>query len=169
MLPLEPPPVDTYAQAISTTLLLIQGAANADEDAMSDLIAEMHPRAASKVRAFAKVLADNEAVFAAEFDGRRVRLNSNADVKRVIDALRDEDIGERSETLEGRLLGILPESRAFECRLPDGRLIRGKVDRALQDIAQFKKRWESVDAKLTFRVISVRAKERHVLAGAAEP
>ncbi len=167
MLPLGPPPVDTYAQAISTTLSLIQGAAIADEDAMSDLIAEVHPRAASKVRAFAKVLADNDAVFAAEFENRQVRLSSSSDVKRVIDALRDEDIGERTEALEGRLLGILPESRVFECRLPDGRIVRGKVDRAVEDIARFKSRWESVDAKLTFRVISVRAKERHVLVGAA--
>jgi hypothetical protein len=166
-LPPGPPSPDNYALAISTTLSLIQEAANADEDAMSDLIAEIHPRAAAKVRAFAKVLADSGALFAAEFEGRRVRLDSHDDVARVMDALKDEDIREQPETMRGRVLGILPESRAVECRLADGRVIRGKVDRSVEDIVEFKRSWENVDAGLAFRVISIRAKERFVLVSAS--
>ena len=107
--------------------------------------------------------------FAAEFEGRRVRLNEGAEVQRVLVALRDEDIAERAEEQNGVLLGILPESRRFECRIADGRVILGKVDRALPDIADFKVTWENKDALLSFRVVSVRANQRFILTAAGEP
>lgn len=160
---------DPYVLAIARTLALIADAASSDEEGMSDLIAEIHPRAATKVHAFAKVLADAGAGFAAEFEGRRVRLNEGAEVQRVLDALRDEDIAERAEEQNGVLLGILPESRRFECRIADGRVISGKVDRALPDIADFKVTWENKEALLSFRVVSVRANQRFILTAAGEP
>jgi hypothetical protein len=160
---------DPYASAIATTFKLIADAASSDEEGMSDLIAEIHPRAATKVHAFAKVLSDAGAGFAAEFEGRRVRLNEGAEVQRVLDALRDEDIAERTEEQNGVLLGILPESRRFECRIADRRVISGKVDRALPDIAGFKATWENKDARLSFRVVSVRKNQRFILTAADEP
>ncbi len=184
---------DPYASAIATTFKLIADAASSDEEGMSDLIAEIHPRAAAKVHAFAKVLSDAGAGFAAEFEGTRVRLNEGAEVQRVLDALRAEDITERTEELNGNaapripktstpediterteelngvLLGILPESRGFECQVADGRVISGKVDRALPDIASFKTTWENKEALLSFRVVSVRANQRFILTAAGEP
>lgn len=100
-------------------------------------------------------------------EGRRVRLETNADVAKVMDTLKDEDISERPETFPGQILGILPESRAFECRLDDGRLLRGKVDRSIEDILAFKRQWELIEASLRFRVIAVRKKERYVLMDAS--
>jgi hypothetical protein len=132
---------DPYVSAIATTFALLADAAVSDEEGVSDVVAEIHPRAAAKVQAFAKVLSDAGAGFAAEFDGRRVRLNEGDDVQRVLDALRDEDISEDTEQHVGMLLGILPESRRFECRLSDGRLISGRVDRAVPDMSDFKATW----------------------------
>jgi hypothetical protein len=160
---------DPYASAIATTFKLIADATSSDEEGVSDLIAEIHPRAATKVHAFAKVLSDAGAGFAAEFEGRRVRLNEGAEVQRVLDALRDEDIAERTDEQNGVLLGILPESRRFECRITDGRVIAGKVDRALPDIARFKATWENKEALLSFRVVSVRTNQRFILTAAGEP
>ena len=162
----EPAP---YALAIATTFKLIADATSSDEEGMSDLIAEIHPRAAAKVHAFAKVLSDAGAGFAAEFEGRRIRLDEGAEVQRVLDALNDEDIAERTEEQTGVLLGILPESRRFECRVADGRVISGKVDRALPDIASFKATWENKQALLSLRVVSVRANQRFILTAAGEP
>ena len=160
---------DPYASAIATTFNLIADAASSDEEGMSDLIAEIHPRAAAKVHAFAKVLSDAGAGFAAEFEGGRVQLNEGGEVQRVLDALKAEDIAERTEEQIGVLLGILPESRRFECRIADGQVISGKVDRALPDIASFKASWENKEALLSFRVVSVRANQRFVLTAAGEP
>lgn len=166
LFPAAPEPIDPYADAITTTLKLLDQAATEDEDAISDLVAEVHPRAAAKVRAFAKVLNDHEALFAVAFEGRQVRLDTEAQVRRVVDSLADEDISENNETHAGTLLGVLPESRAFEARLTDGAIIHGKIDRAVHDIIGFKAQWEGNEASLALRVIRVRANRRFVLTGA---
>jgi len=95
--------LDPYVSAIATTFALLADAAVSDEEGVSDVVAEIHPRAAAKVQAFAKVLSDAGAGFAAEFDGRRVRLNEGDDVQRVLDALRDEDISEDTDQHVGVL------------------------------------------------------------------
>jgi hypothetical protein len=159
--------VDPYVEAINTTLALLDEAATDDEDAISDLVAKVHPRAAAKVRAFAKVLADHHALFAAAFEGKQVRFDEGAQVRRVVDALKDEDISEDDETHTGTLLGVLPHSRDFEARLHDGALVRGKVDRGLGELSVFKQTWESVEACLRFRVVHVRTNRRYVLTAAA--
>jgi hypothetical protein len=66
-------------------------------------------------------------------------------------------------------MGILPESRRFECRLDEGQLISGWVDRDLEYIGAFKTNWENKKARLTFRVVSVRTNQRFMLVGAARP
>lgn len=160
---------DPYARAIERTFELIKDAASSDDEGMSDLIAEIHPRAAAKVRAFAKVLSDHDAGFSAEFEGKSVHLNRGIEVEHVLDALKDEDIDEHSEEHSGILRGILPESRRFECRLDEGQLISGWVDRDLEDIGAFKTNWENKKARLTFRVVSVRTNRRFILVDAARP
>ncbi|MFB1488842.1 MULTISPECIES: hypothetical protein [unclassified Thiocapsa] len=57
---------DPYAWAIERTFDLIKDAASSDDEGMSDLIAEIQPRAA------AKVLSDHGAGFAAEFEGKNI-------------------------------------------------------------------------------------------------
>ena len=160
---------DPHVEAITTTLRLLDEAATDDEDAISDLIAEIHPRAAAKMRAFASVLAEHDALFAVAFGDRQVRFDSHAQVKRVVESLAESDISEADETHTGTLLGVLPESRRFEARLADGQAVHGKVDRAVPDIATFKQRWENQAASLAFRVVRVRTRSRHILTGAKAP
>lgn len=157
---------DPHVQAITTTLQLLGEAASDDEETISDLIAEIHPRAAAKVRAFADVLHDNDALLAVAFADRQLRFDNKEQVRRVVDALVDSDISEQTEQHPGTLLGVLPESRLFEARLPDGKLIQGKIDRTVSDIANFKQTWENRPATLTFRVVRVRTRSRHILTAA---
>lgn len=160
-------PEDAYAAAIVTTMTLLEKAAAQDDDAMSDLIADVHPRAAAKIKVFAEILASYDAGFAAEFDSRTVRLASGEDALRVVTALRGEDIHVDEEEHVGALLGVLPESRQFECRLAGGRVVRGKVDRAVSPIQDFKAAWENKNVTLRFRVVTVRSRARYVLLSAA--
>ncbi len=160
-----PAPEDPYFKAIGTTLALLEKAHQQDDDAVSDLVAEVHPRAAAKIRAFAEVLVAHDAGFSAAFGGRHVRLEAGEDARRVTAALRGEDIGEREETVHGSITGVLPETRRFECRLDDGRLLQGTIDRSA-DPQALKAHWVDKPARLVFRIVKVRARERHVLLGA---
>ncbi len=156
---------DPYADAIATTLALLDQAATDDEDAISDLVAKVHPRAAAKIRAFAKILCDHRAVFATSFEGKHVRFDDEAQVRRVVDSLNDEDISEEIEAVAGTLIGVLPHSREFEARLRDGAIIRGKFDATLTETAKLKQRWEDEPALLRLRVVRVRSTRRYVLLG----
>lgn len=179
-LELPPPPVDEpqnvlfpdretdpHIEAIAITMRLLDEAASDDEDAISDLIAEIHPRAAAKVRAFASVLAENGALFAVSFSEKQVRFDSDVQVKRVIESLADSDISEHDEQHTGTIIGVLPTSRRFEAKLEDGSVVHGKVDRSVMDINDFKAKFENQKAKLEFRVIRVRTQSRYILTGAA--
>ncbi|RVU40709.1 hypothetical protein EA187_19765 [Lujinxingia sediminis] len=72
---------DTFALAIATTLSRLKEAwtTAAHGEAVSGEIGEVGGQAADKVWAFVKVLVDHDAVFAAEFEGRQVRLRSFRD------------------------------------------------------------------------------------------
>lgn len=155
-------------EAIESTFTLIEQAASLDESAVSDLIADIHPRASAKVRAFAKVLADHQALFAAEFKGRQIRLDRAEQVQYIVDCLDDADIHERTETLSVIVQGILPEARRFEARLENGEVVNGKIDRSLPRVMEFKSEVENSPHRLLFRVVNVRANRRYVLMGYAE-
>lgn len=155
---------DLHVEAIHTTLRLLGEAATGDEDRLSDLIAATHPRAASKVSAFAKVLAENNALFAVAFDGEQVRFDRDEQVRRTIEALADADISEEEAQHRGTLLGVLPHARSFEVELEhDGAPISGRVDRSITDIMALNKQWVGQLALLTFRVVRVRNRSRYIL------
>ena len=154
--------LDPHVEAIETTLRLLDEAATDDEDAISDLIAEIHPRAAAKVRNFAQVLAEHAALVAVAFREKQLRIDDDAKIQRVIEALADADISETDEMHYGTLLGVLPESRRFEARL-SGKVVSGKVDRSVTDIPAFKQRWENQTALFVFRVVRVRTRSRYIL------
>ena len=158
-------PSDPYATAIAKTLKLLEVAKEQDDDAMSDLISEVHPRAAAKIRELAEVLSTHEAGIAAEFEQQKVVLDPAGDARRVADALQKEDINEREDALAGVLLGVFPEARRFECRLSEGNtVIHGRLDRSV--IVDELKVWIDKKARLDFRIIKVRTRERYVLRGA---
>lgn len=160
---------DPYVEAIATTLRLLDQAAREDDDAVSDLIAEIHPRAAAKVRAFAAVLDDHDARFAVAFRGKQVRLDAPEQVRRVMATLAESNISEQDETHQGTLLGVLPASRRFEARLAERGVVSGRVGQEVADIAAFKGQWENKEAQLTVRVVRFRSRIRYVLLDAVAP
>lgn len=158
-------PVDVYAEAIETTFALLDQAAKRDEQAISDLVTKVHPRAAKKVWAFAKVLAEHQAVFTATFEGKQVRFDDDDQVRRVMEALAENDISEERELRSGTLLGILPEAREFEARLDDGTIVRGKIHGSVEPLMEVKAAWENKPASLRLRIVRVRTTRRYELMG----
>lgn len=159
---------DPHVSGITTTLDLLAQAATVDDETLSDLIADIHPRAAAKVAAFAKVLADNDALVSVAFRKHVLRLEHKDAVQRVVTALAETDISERNESIEGTLLGVLPESRLFEARLHHGELVKGKVDRSVDDISELKEQWENKPAQLRLSIVQVRTQQRFRLVGIEE-
>jgi hypothetical protein len=167
LLPGSEPP-DPYVDAITTTFNLISQSASMDENAITDLVADIHPRAAAKVRAFAKVLFDHHALFAAEFEGRQIRLDRHEEVQHVMELLDGDNINETFQTLPATIQGILPDARVFEAKLAAGEVVKGKIDRSLPNIQDFKAMVENATTLLQFRVVNVRSNRRYVLMGTAE-
>jgi hypothetical protein len=167
LLPGSKPP-DPYVDAITTTFNLISQSASMDENAITDLVADIHPRAAAKVRAFAKVLFDHHALFAAEFEGQQIRLDRHEDVQHVMELLDSDNINETIKTLSATIQGILPDARVFEAKLDTGEVVKGKIDRSLPNIQEFKAMAENTTTLLQFRVVNVRSNRRYVLMGTAE-
>jgi len=161
-------PTDPYVDAITTTFNLISQSASMDENAITDLVADIHPRAAAKVRAFAKVLFDHHALFAAEFEGRQIRLDRHEEVQHVMELLDGDNINETFQTLSATIQGILPDARVFEAKLTAGEVVKGKIDRSLPNIQDFKAMVENTTTLLQFRVVNVRSNRRYVLMGTAE-
>jgi hypothetical protein len=63
-------------------------------------------------------------------------------------------IGEDFESLDGQLIGTLPDGHMFEFRKPDGAVIRGRVDRAIStdQLLQWNLTLLNSDAKGRFKI-----------------
>lgn len=106
-----------------------------DDDELADIASETDPRALEKVRAFLKVLADNNAICTLQYGDGGVRFSNVGQVNRSLARLASDNLHETEEQLQGEFLGVLPNSRSFEFKLDDnGQVIRGKVSTRLQNL-----------------------------------
>jgi hypothetical protein len=164
---------DPYAEAIELTLNIIEKASTEEEDELTELIAEIHPRALTKARAFLEVLQKNKAFLGVSFNDKQLRLEKKEQIERVVAALAENDISEIPETHIGTLIGLLPKSRQFEAQIPsmNNNVIKGIIDRKAIDSDHELKAIRSLvdkEAKLEFRVVRVRTRTRYVLTNASQ-
>jgi hypothetical protein len=132
------------ATALERTQALLQSTLG-DDEALADIASEVDPRALDKVRIFLKVLADNSAVCALQYDGRGVRFTDVGQVNRSLARLAADNLRESEEQLRGAFVGVLPNSRTFEFSLSgDGQIIRGKVSPRLQDVGSINQHLHTV-------------------------
>lgn len=117
--------------AVERAMNLIDAAQEADEEKLSDLIADVHPRAAGKVREFVKLVVDARATFNLRVGERKSGLADVDSGQRVLVALRVEDVREDERTEKGRLW-VLPVGRQFELRTDD-ELLKGRISRGVAD------------------------------------
>lgn len=117
--------------AVERAMNLIDAAQNADEERLSDLIADVHPRAACKVREFVKLVVDEHATFNLRVGERKTGLASIDSGQRVLTALRVEDVREDERIVSGKLW-VLPVGRQFELKTND-EVLKGRISRGLTD------------------------------------
>jgi len=122
------------AMALDRTQTLLSSTLG-DDDELADIASETDPRALEKVRAFLKVLADNNAICTLQYGGRSVRFTDVGQVIRSLARLAADNLHESEDQLEGKFLGVLPNSRSFEFKLAsDEQIIRGKISPRLRNI-----------------------------------
>ena len=85
-----------------------------------------------------------------------------------MELLDDDNINETIQTLSAMIQGILPDARVFEAKLAAGEVVKGKTDRSLPNIQDFKAMVENTSTLLQSRVVNVRTNRRYVLMGTAE-
>jgi hypothetical protein len=104
-------------EAVEDTTQLIASLSAAADEEFEATLAGTQPRLVSAVQKFAKVLYDAGASARIVGDERRVAL-SIADVGRLSQRLGEVEVTDEVVPIDGVLLGVLPEARKFELRLP---------------------------------------------------
>jgi hypothetical protein len=113
----EQPAPDTQtpvALALEHAQRLLRDAAEADDEHLADTAAELDGRAVAKVRDFASLLAEHEAVCTLVVGDHGFRFTDAGQVRRCVDRLSARNMVEQEATLEGRLEGVIPARRTFE-------------------------------------------------------
>lgn len=119
-------------EAVEDTTQLIATLSNAEEDEFEAALETTQPRLVAAVQKFAKVLYEAGASTRIVGDENRLALSID-DVGRLSRRLGEIEVMEEMVSIDGVLLGILPEARKFELRLPgeEGTALEGSVSEDL--------------------------------------
>ena len=118
--------------AVEDTTERISTLANAPDEEFEEELARTPPRLLAAVQKFATVLYSAGASTRIVGDERRVSLSID-EVGRLSRRLAEAEIAEEVWSIDGVLLGILPEARKFELKLPgdDEKTMKGSVSEDL--------------------------------------
>ncbi len=142
---------------------LFQMAMDGNDDALTELVDEIHPRAVKKAVDFLDVLKSNSAWFAMEFREHTFRFSDVNQVQMSIDKLSDDNIREETEQYNGKFQGILPSSRTFEFKAGD-EIIKGKIGPMIGDPNILNQEYLDQAANITLHVTQVgQGKPRYTL------
>ena len=127
------PELSLVEMAIEQTKAIIE-ATIATDDELADAVSEVEPRAIEALRVFLSTMADQEAVCALEFKDTVFRFSDVGQVRRSEERLRQDNIHEVTEWIEGAFQGVLPKRRTFEFKIAaTEEIITGKVGADIPD------------------------------------
>lgn len=127
------PESTSVEQALDSLQGLLNSTLLDDEENITDIVEEIHPRAVSKVVEFLEILKSNHAWFAYEFGERKVFFKNISDINKAILILDKNNIKEDEEIYSGEFQGILPGRRTFEFLTSDKEIIVGKIGSEIKD------------------------------------
>lgn len=134
---------------------LLRISAEGSDDAMAELVEEIHPRAVRKVSEFLGFLVQQQALCGLEFEDRYFRFDSAEQLAISSARLQEGNIREEDEEFVGSFVGVLPNSRTFEFTLLDGALIKGKIATEIEDPDLINREWLKKPARIKLGVIQV--------------
>lgn len=143
-------------QAISSIIDLFKLSATGSDDAIADVIENVHPRAISGIYDFLRFLNQEEAWCGVEFAQKYFKYEGSEQQKNSADRLKKENIKENDETFVGEFQGILPAGRTFEFKLHDQEgMIRGKIGAEISEPDILNREWLHKKATITLHGIQV--------------
>lgn len=167
---LEPPPAEQLtleertilAQSIEKTGQILQGALESDE-LLSETLDASDDRTLSAVRAFLKILGDNDATCAIRSGEREFRFDSTGQIAQSRARLEWKNIKREEMTREGRFIGARPGPRDFEFQIEGGESVAGRVNPLVADIGDINRHlYQRARARLFFQQVGS-ARPRYVL------
>ena len=124
------------------------------DDELSEIANDLHPRAVNKVTQLLEFMARREAQFAMDFDGKEFRFHSDEEVGDSVKRLAPSNIEERTDTVTGVMIGVVPARRYFELSTGDGTPIEGRIGREIGNLYGLAERY--TNQRVTTRIRSVR-------------
>jgi hypothetical protein len=122
------PESSPVAEALDRLLKVFEITASGDDEALAEVVDEIHPRAIKKIAEMLDYTAKEHAWCGLSFSGQSFRFRDHQQLELAAARVRADNIKESSEEIEGVFTGVLPRSRRFEFKSLDGKKnISGKV------------------------------------------
>lgn len=116
------------AEALDRLLRLFDITANGDDDALAEVVDEIHPRAVKKVAELLDYTAKEQAWCGLSYADRSFRFRDLHQLENSVARMREDNIKEFTEEIRGIFVGILPKSRHFEFESLNGsKEIKGRI------------------------------------------
>ncbi|KZE29785.1 hypothetical protein IMF23_09010 [Chelatococcus daeguensis] len=153
--------------AVEDTTRLISTLSSATDEEFETTLAGTQPRLVAAIQKFAKVLHEAGASTRIVGEDRRLSLSTD-EVGRLSRRLGEVEVSEDVQSIDGVLLGVLPEARKFELKLPGegGPIMEGAVseDLALKytSDAAFKERLLLQSVRAQVKIVRTRRNGRLV-------
>lgn len=147
---------DVVEVAMKKIQSLIELSSIGDDDEITEIADNIHPRAIKKFHEFLNYLVINDSYCSIAFDNKVSKYASIEDVKKAAARLSDENIKESTVELKGQFDGMLPHKRTFEFIDSDnGNVIFGKIDSTAGNISEKMNTFLKKDVKQAFHVVQV--------------
>ena len=145
---------------------LFRVASEGNDDELSELVDEIHPRAVKKVAEFLTYISDQEAWCGLDFNESNFRFTGSNQVRNSAQRLNADNIRDATEEFTGRFDGALPTSRTFEFKPVDQKgILRGKIGPEIEDSHVINRDYLGKLVKVTLNVIQVgQGRPRYTLA-----
>ena len=145
---------------------LFRVASEGNDDDLSELVDEIHPRAVKKVAEFLSYIAEHEASCGLEFNNSLFRFSSSDQVRSSAERLNADNIKETREEFAGQIAGVLPVGRTFEFKLTDQNgILRCKVGPEIEDPNVLNREYLYKPVTISLNVVQVgQGRPRYTLA-----
>lgn len=145
---------------------LLRVASEGNDDDLSELVDDLHPRAVKKVAEFLTYISDQDAWCGLDFNDSVFRFTGSEQVRTSAKRLNCDNIHERTEQFSGYFEGALPTSRTFEFKPVDQKeILRGKIGPEIEDSHVINRQYLGKLVSVTLNVIQVgQGRPRYTLA-----
>lgn len=132
---------------------LLQYGINGTDEQIGDMIDALHPRAIAKVNDFLSIMRSQEALFALQFNDKLVRIDSDEQLKKLMERFSQDNIHESDDEYHGHFIGVLPKTRTFEFQDEDKNVIKGKINHQVPNPEHINREYLNKPVRVRFHTL----------------